>query len=88
MWQTCLKKSGPSLSGFSKHFSNSLRKKLKTQKCCNFCFFEVKMQSQLESVNLLFMPNIDVMDVAKDYFVFPLHVIRDALLLHHAHVAL
>lgn len=34
------------------------------------------------------MPVIDLVDVAEDDFVFPLHIIRDTLLLHPAHVAL
>lgn len=37
---------------------------------------------------ILFVPVVDLMDVAKHYFVLPFHVIRDALLLHPAHVAL
>lgn len=37
---------------------------------------------------ILFVPVVDLMDVAKHNFVFSLHIIRDTLLLHSAHVAL
>lgn len=37
---------------------------------------------------VLLVPVVDLVDVAKHDFVFSLHVIRDALLLHPAHVAL
>ena len=36
----------------------------------------------------LFVPVVDLMDVAEHDFVFSLHVIGDSLLLHPAHVAL
>lgn len=39
-------------------------------------------------LHLLFVPLIDLMDITKHNFVFPLHIIRDTLLLHPAHVAL
>lgn len=39
-------------------------------------------------LHILFVPVVDLMDVAKHNFVFALHVIWDTFLLHSAHVAL
>ena len=38
--------------------------------------------------HILFVPVIDLVDVAKHDLVFPFHIIRDTLLFYPAHVAL
>lgn len=91
--QTCLRNSGPSRSGSSKHFSNSPRKKLKeSRERSQLSTSESEQVKQsivlLCACLILLVPVVDLVDVAKHDFVFSLHIIRDTLLLHLTHVTL